>query len=418
MTIKLRRVVGCMTGTSIDGIDAALVEIDGTGLSIKPRFVRGHSSDLGSICEPLRKLADQHPMTAADIAAAMHASSLLHVKVIRELLNGEKCDLIAVHGQTVFHKPPLSWQLMQPAPIARELNTPVVFDMRAMDLAAGGQGAPITPIADWILFRHLHEPMHPRRLAIANLGGFCNITVLPYPETTYLHSPGSTIHATEVAVEVNDEGEVLSSTSTSETHHDAVIAPKPESERDLSSEAAEIGGGDVCACNQLLDMIARKLMGIPFDNAGERALAGHIHNESLVDLEGLLRSQRGQRRSLGTGDETGEWLSRWRAHVAPDDLAATACEAIAQVIAEYTQGCRRILLAGGGARNAALAQAITSCATAIVEPINAHGLPAGYREAACFAILGALCQDRTPITLPQVTGVASPAPISGAWVLP
>lgn len=356
----MRRVIGCMTGTSIDGIDAALVEIDGTGLSMKPRLIRGVSHDLGPVRDPLRKLADQHPMTAAEIAAAMREFSLLHVKVIRELLNNEKCDLIAVHGQTVFHKPPLSWQLMQPAPIARELNTPVVFDMRAMDLAAGGQGAPITPIADLIIWgTHGH--------AIVNLGGFCNVTLLPKSQS----SP----------------------------------------EQSLS----DIRAMDVCPCNNLLDAIARKLFNQPFDEGGAHALKGNPHHDALEDLEGIFASQV-DRRSLGTGDESLEWVSRWRAHVSPDDLAATACEAIAFAITQRTKDADGLMLMGGGARNSALIRALEGNCTALVLPFtDAMGT---YREATCFAILGALCQDRTPITLPQVTGTISPAPISGAWVFP
>ncbi len=360
-----RRVVGCMTGTSIDGIDAALVEIDGTGLSMKPRFIRGVSSDLGPVREPLRKLADQHSMTAAEIAAAMHAFSLLHVKIIRELLNGEKCDLIAVHGQTVFHKPPLSWQLMQPAPIARELSTPVVFDMRAMDLAAGGQGAPITPIADRIIWGATGS-------AIVNLGGFCNITILPKS------SPDGT----------------------------------PFSPQELG----KIRALDVCPCNNLLDAIARKLFNQPFDEGGARALKGNPHHDALEDLDGIFVSHAGRRKSLGTGDESLEWISRWRIHVSPDDLAATACEAIAHSISNAAGNASAFLLAGGGAKNAALLRALQGNRTEMVEPMGPD--LATFREAICFAILGALCQDRTPITLPQVTGVTTPAPISGAWILP
>lgn len=362
-----RRIIGCMTGTSIDGIDAALVEIDGTGLSMKPRFIRGLSSDLGPTREPLRKLADQHPMTAADIGAAMHDFSLLHIKVIRELLNGEKCDLIAVHGQTVFHKPPLSWQLMQPAPLARELNTPVVFDMRAMDLAAGGQGAPITPIADWILFR-CEAPT-----AIINLGGFCNITVLP----------------------ASTRG-----------------APSQFPELELSRVRAL----DVCPCNHLLDAISRTLFDQPFDAGGARALQGKPNRKAADDLDRIFASQSGHRRSLGTGDESLEWISRWRTRVDPNDLAATACQAIGNAITTSAEGAELLLAMGGGAKNAALIRAMQESCIDVVQPWT--GDLGTYREAICFAVLGALCQDRTPITLPQVTGVPPPAPISGAWVLP
>src|SRR4051812_48379747 len=166
-----RRVVGCMTGTSIDGLDAALVEIEGTGLAMRAKVVRCVSRELGEVGKTLRMIAEQRPMIASEIATAMFTFSLLHAAAIQELLNGERCDLVCVHGQTVFHKPPHSWQLMQPAPIAAAIGCPVVFDLRQADLVRGGQGAPITPIADWLMFRRAGDPM-----SVVNLGGFCNYT--------------------------------------------------------------------------------------------------------------------------------------------------------------------------------------------------------------------------------------------------
>lgn len=357
-----RRAIGCMTGTSIDGLDAALVEVKGRGLGITARFIRGRAFELGGLALRLRHLAEQHPMRAHEIAGLMHDFAAAHVSAIRDLLGGEPCDLVCVHGQTVYHKPPLSWQLMQPAMIARKIGAPVVFDLRQADLAAGGQGAPITPIADAVLFRELRDVW-----AVANLGGFCNVTV----------SRGG-----------------------------SNIAPD------------QVYARDVCACNQLLDMIARTLMHCDFDADGAAASRGAEHGEAMVDLEGVLESQRRARRSLGTGDELAEWISRWRAHVLPEDLAATACAGIAEEIALATSDATMLLLAGGGIRNKALVRAIGAASAAKVAPTDDLGIPAQFREAACFAVLGALCQDRVAITLPQVTGCSAPVPISGAWITP
>lgn len=365
---ETRLVAGCMTGTSIDSIDVALVEVRGRGLTMSARFVRGRTRSLGDLAIGLRRLADQHSATAGEIARLSREFALLHVEALRELLGTDAADLIVVHGQTVFHAPPVSWQMINPAPIARALRAPVVFDLRAADLAAGGQGAPITPLADWVLFRRAGAT--PACMAIVNLGGFCNITLLPPVQGT--------------------EG----------------------------GEIREIEGFDVCACNQLLDGIARELFGVPFDEGGRHALRGAVHPEALEDLVRVLRAQSRARRSLGTGDEGAAWISRWRARAAPDDLAATACEALGSVIAERVRPASLVLLAGGGARNAALAGAITSNASCRVEPLDARGVPIEHREAACMAVLGALCQDRVPITLPRVTGVPAPAPVAGAWVYP
>ncbi len=354
-----RLVAGCMTGTSIDSIDAALVRIEGKGLGMHAQLVRGATRPLGELAPRLRRLADQEPMTPGEIAALSREFSLAHVPVLRELMGKDRADLIAVHGQTVYHKPPVSWQMLTPAVIAREMGVPVVFDLRAADLAAGGQGAPITPIADWVFFGLL-----PGATAIVNLGGFCNVTVLP----------------------------------------GAGIPP------------SEIRGFDVCPCNHLLDTIARKLFFVPYDEDGKRAAAGRWQEDSLVDLEGVLASLAGGKRSLGTGDEALEWVSRWRAHVEPSDLAATACEAIGHSVAGRVKPAERVFLAGGGTKNAALVSAIRANTAARVS-VPPSGV-ADCREAAAMGVLGALCQDRVPITLPRVTGVREPAPVAGVWCYP
>ncbi len=358
MTARL--VAGCMTGTSIDSLDAALVRIDGEGLAMTARFVRGVTRPLGDLAGPLRRLAEQEPAAAGAIADLSRDFALLHVVALRELIGNDRIDLIALHGQTVFHAPPVSWQLVTPAPIGRALGVSVVSNLRAADLAAGGQGAPITPIADWVMLRHADESR-----AVVNLGGFCNVTLLP-----------------------------------------------------AGADPSGVRGMDLCPCNHVLDTLARKLMNAPFDEDGRRAASGAVHDNAFEDLGGALRAARRPGRSLGTGDESAEWVSRWRARVGPDDLAATACEGIAQAIAGAVAGTDRVLLAGGGARNKTLARAITSCCSARVELTDAHGLPGTYREAACMAVLGALSRDRVPITLPQVTGVSGPAPAAGEWIHP
>lgn len=359
-----RFVAGCMTGTSIDGIDVALVAIEGTGLALRARFVRGLSQDLGEVAEGLRALAAQQPMTAGAIAGVMHEFALVHLAALRRLAGSDQLDLVAVHGQTVFHAPPRSWQLFQPAPVAHGLGVAVVHDLRAADLARGGQGAPITPLADWIALRDAHE-----RRVVVNLGGFCNLTVLP--------AGGGT---------------------------------------------PSIAGRDVCACNQVLDHLARTLLGRPFDHDGDVAASAASDPDAVTELTVALRRQVAARRSLGTGDELATVVDGLGRRLPAAVVAASACRAIAETIAAVaSEGGqpRRVLLAGGGLRNRALRAALEiACAPALVESTDAHGLPAAYREAYAMAVLGALAQDRVAITLPQVTGVAAPAPLAGCWTLP
>jgi 1,6-anhydro-N-acetylmuramate kinase len=169
-------------------------------------------------------------------------------------------DLVAVHGQTVFHAPPVSWQLLSAAPIAHALRVPVVFDLRAADLACGGQGAPITPIADFVLFRDEEE-----NRAVVNLGGFCNVTLL---------------------------------------------------ERGSSLELSRVRARDVCACNQVLDAVARACLGRAFDEGGSRAASGRVDAGSYASCSRSSRHSRA-RRSLGTGDELGALVARHARRGAP-----------------------------------------------------------------------------------------------------
>lgn len=375
----VRRVVGCMTGTSLDGIDCALVEIERRGLEMKPRFVRGSSGSLGELAPRLRALAEQKPMTAGEIAKLSREFALLHAREVNSLLDGEECDLIAAHGQTVFHAPPVSWQMFNPAVLAHETGIDVVCDLRAADLAAGGQGAPITPLADWVWLRSATE-----RRVVLNLGGFANATVLPRDE-----GPGS---------------------------------------------IADIRGMDICACNHVLDGVARVALGKPYDEDGAAAMAGTVDVAARDELMAILLRQASGGRSLGTGDEAvgaGGWLERWRGRMSGEDLCATACAAVGGVIGEQlaehaaspSGAISRVLVAGGGAANVTcvgwIRESLSRKSPSIrLESTDAHGLPGAFREAAEMAVLGALCQDRVAITLPGVTGVgggAGLAPVAGVW---
>ncbi len=368
--ISERLIVGCMTGTSMDGLDAALVRVQGRGLEMRAEFVRGISRGLGELGIRLRRLADQEPMAAGEIACLMRDFALLHAEAIHGLIRGEPSPaLVSVHGQTVFHAPPVSWQMFNPSVLAHAVGAPVVSDLRAADLAAGGQGAPITPLADWILFR-CEQPT-----AVVNLGGFCNATLLPGAV------PGATADAMTRAID-------------------------------------SISGFDVCACNHVLDRIARQCLGLAYDAGGASALSGTVDQLSRDELAAALGLQARSGRSLGTGDETGRWIETWRTKLSGNDMAATACAAIGHTIADRLRDVSTILAAGGGAYNVALLGAIREGSGAELKTTCQHGVPIEFREAAEMAVLGALCADRVPITLPRVTGVnhgRNPAPIAGVW---
>lgn len=361
-----RLVVGAMTGTSIDGIDIALVRVDGCGLGMEIDLLGHAGMSLGTLSADLRRAANGEAMSAEQFAKlALHLGEL-HVEAIEQLtLHGQTIDLIAVHGQTIFHQPPISWQLIDPTPIARQFACPVISDLRQADLAAGGQGAPITPLADWIMFRDANK-----RRAIVNLGGFCNVTILPRSE--------------------------------------------------IDNPLSQIVGFDVCACNHVLDEVARRTLDKPFDEGGKAALAGRPNPVLCEELQNKLLLQANANRSLGSGDEFAEWVRAHCEEIKPADLAATVVSAIASCISDSLNdlNVEEVVLAGGGVLNVAMVSALSNCCDVPVVTSDQLGIAAQAREAMAIAILGTLCADGIPITLPQVTGCTPPAPIAGRWTLP
>ena len=374
MTNDTRVIIGCMTGTSIDGLDAAVVRVDGHGLAMRASLVAHRSTDLGDCRERLRALASQSAMTAGQIAQLSHDFCMLHARACEQVwleAAGEPGvsrhpGLISVHGQTVWHRPPVSWQLFQPAPLARLMNCRVVCDLRQADLAAGGEGAPLTPIADYVLFADPHQA-----LTVVNFGGFCNLTHLP-------------------------------------RRGGAGADQSPE------EVAAGIRGGDLCACNHLLDEIARRGFGRPFDQDGEQARAGRPVASLASELCELLAASGSHRRSLGTGDECQEWVIRALGSHSPRDVAATASEALAELVASAVSPEARIMCFGGGARHGRLMDALTRRVGP--ERMASPALPVEAREAACWAVLGAMAEDGEELGVPGITRRVAVPRIAGLWV--
>lgn len=354
----LRYAIGCMTGTSLDGLDAALVEAEGTGMDLRVRMVRHAGSKLGDLAAGLRAAAGGTPMSAGEFSRLALELGELHARVVGDMLHtvGVEPSVCVLPGQTVVHAPPVSMQLINPWPVAQRLGCPVLHDLRGADLAAGGQGAPITPIADWVLFRSEDEDR-----AIVNLGGFCNVTTLP-----------------------------------------------------AGSGPDAVRGFDVCACNQVLDACARQALGKAYDEDGTAALAGAPADEAVGALLEILRSQASGARSLGTGDECEAWVDRY-ASLDGHDLMASAARAIGTVIGERVRGSGAVVLAGGGVRNAALVHAIEGVAGPS-RTTDAFGIGPQEREAACIAVLGLLALDGVGYTQASITRRKRRLMTEGSWI--
>ncbi|MBI5959760.1 MAG: anhydro-N-acetylmuramic acid kinase, partial [Chloroflexi bacterium] len=188
-------IVGLMSGTSADGIDAALCEINGAPPHVQARIIQaitcvypaGYQQRILDACLPDRSRVDSLCQLNADLGEIFAAAAL---RVIREAgLTPTAVDLIGSHGQTVWHnvqpdgRVSATLQITEAAVIAERTGITTVSNFRPRDVAAGGQGAPLTSYADWLLLRH---PDHWR--AVQNIGGMGNVTFLP-PISDSIRSP-------------------------------------------------------------------------------------------------------------------------------------------------------------------------------------------------------------------------------------
>lgn len=420
-----------MTGTSIDGIDVAIVRLKGRGLNMSAALLHHQAFSLGKVRTGLKALASDQAMKASEIAALSWSYADVLAKAVEvawhkawSLPKGAQADtslpkspdLISLHGQTVYHKPPYSWQLLQAAPIVQRCKAPVVCDLRSADLSAQGEGAPLTPLADMILYSSAisnfertlllgtsgqPKSMKFRKLppvAIVNLGGFCNVTSLP---------------------------------KVSSSNQDWV---------------SQIAGQDVCLCNLVLNHIAVHGFAVPYDSGGKRASRGEVIPKLASTISTLIgpevqhpkRSQVKPRKSMGImPTQLTRLLDRaLTIHGAPD-TAASACFAIAQRIAHEvlphhdTRSIpNAIILAGGGSLHLRLRHEIElacaartryfghTTATPRILTSDALGVPSQAREAACWAILGTLAADGVAPALPQITGTKLTPARAGTWLFP
>jgi anhydro-N-acetylmuramic acid kinase len=181
--LPLRRVIGLMSGTSVDGIDAAMVEIEGCGPSLRLRSVV--ESDTvpfdPAIRERIHTLFDGHVADICEmnvILGELFAQAALQV-IEKADLKPRHVHLIGSHGQTIYHVPrggertASSLQIGEPSVIAERTGITTVANFRPRDIAAGGEGAPLVPYVDWTLCRRENET-----IALQNIGGIANVTVV------------------------------------------------------------------------------------------------------------------------------------------------------------------------------------------------------------------------------------------------
>jgi anhydro-N-acetylmuramic acid kinase len=368
----LRRVlvIGLMSGTSADGVDAALVEWpDGPEArpfrllafeetAFEPALQeRIHRLAAGRLAgsEVLRELAGLDVALGERFAAAARALAL------RTGVALERVAAIASHGQTVAHHPELraTLQIGDPSVIAERTGRPVVADFRPRDLAAGGEGAPLAP------FFHLAAFADPREgRVVLNLGGIANVTWLPAggaPDPV-------------VAFDVGPANTLL----------DAVVQTASRGAERCDADGARAKRGRVNEA-LLAELLDDPFLRRPPPKSTGRERYGLAEAEALVAREG---------RAL-------------------DDLLATlvafSAEAVARACRDFVPGrVARVIVGGGGTRNPALMETLASRLGVPVEPMDAHGVPAAAAEAMAFALLGRNTLLGLPNQLPRTTGAAGP----------
>lgn len=352
--------VGLMSGTSLDGMDAALVRFAGPTRADLVAFTSREYSptERALVAEAL---AGGPPAQFARLHAALAAWAVDAVRAVlaEGAVRASDLDFIAFPGQTMWHEPPLvSWQLGEPAILAEAFGVRVVSGFRARDVAAGGQGAPLVPMADVLLFG---AAGHPRILL--NLGGMANLTWVRR-------------RADETGVMAFDTGPGM-----------AVI----------DALAAEVEPGWIC------------------DRDGQLASRGAVEDGVLAELLARPYFAAAPPKSTGREEFGAEFARRLGAAVPGPDGVATA---VALTVRSIADACRRwvpaapeVVVSGGGARHpgvmAGLRQALPggpgSPAIRLFEDVF---FPGEAKECVAFGLLGYLTVHGQPGNLPPATGAA------------
>lgn len=362
--------IGLMSGTSMDGVDAALVD-----LADHPRLIDSHSHPIPAALQ--ERLAALYGPSAPNLHEAMELDvqlGHLFAQAASTLIGQsrtprERIRAVGSHGQTVYHRPggnfPVSVQLGDPNVIAECTGLTTVADFRRRDLAAGGQGAPLAPVFHQVMFRSGQEDR-----VVLNIGGIANLTVLP---------------------------------------------------RDA---AAQVTGFDTGPGNTLMDGWARRHLGRSMDDRGHWAAGGQIQPTLLQALLDHAYFRLAPPKSTGRETFNLQWLDDVLAAFSPApagiDVQATLCEltarSIADAVARFVPYCQRLLVCGGGAHNTALMERLAALlAQSTVQTTADHGLGPDWVEAATFAWLAKQTLDGNAVDLRSVTGSRHPVMLGGLY---
>lgn len=351
------RTIGLMSGTSLDGVDAAWVETDGTQIArFGPSLTLPYDPALRRDLRKLLDLAGEIPPDDPFLLDCEQRLTERHAEAVEKL--GLEADLIGFHGQTILHRPRAgqpgagrTWQIGDAAALARRVRVPVAHDFRSADVAAGGQGAPLVPVFHAALAATLPKP-----LAILNLGGVGNVTWL--------------------------------------------------------GEDGTLVAFDTGPANGPLDDWARRSTGDDYDRDGRLALAGTPDGAVLGLLLAHPYLMAAPPKSLDRLDFDRALREAGAGELPPADGAATlatfcAC-AVAAAGRHFPAPPLQWLVAGGGRRNPALMRALAGALPEPVRPVEVVGWDGDALEAQAFGVLAARVWHGLPLTFPGTTGAPGP----------
>jgi len=356
--------LGLISGTSVDGIDAAVVRFWNEASRLRVELVQGHTlawpDDLRARLVALGQ--QSHPLTLDELGeldvriGQTFAEAALRVMRAAGL---SRRDIAAIgfHGQTLRHRPqhaaPFTVQLGDPSTVAERCGVPVVADFRRRDVAAGGQGAPLVPAFHAAL---LQDPAENR--AVLNLGGIANLTLLP--------------------------------------------------------AQGEVRGFDTGPANGLMDAWCLRHTGHPYDAGGAFAAQGQVDRALLTRLLAEPWFAAPPPKSTGRDQFHLDWVdAALSGRESPADvqatlLALTACS-VADALRATQPDTRRLIVCGGGVHNPQLMLALKAALPDVVIASSAeHGLHPDFVEAMAFAWLAREHLAARPGNLPSVTGAAGP----------
>jgi anhydro-N-acetylmuramic acid kinase len=350
MSKQIWRAIGLMSGTSLDGIDAAFIETDGeTQVKTGPAATTPYDDAMRARLRAV--LGGQGP-----VAEVERALTLAHAEAVRSLIARHHLSdvaLVGFHGHTILHRPEQrrTWQIGDGALLAATLGIDVVGDFRSADVAAGGEGAPFAPLYHAALSSSLERP-----LAVLNLGGVGNVTW---------------------------------------------IGERPD----------DILAFDTGPANALIDDWVLRETGHAFDTDGALARAGRVDTAHVQRFLAHPYFARRPPKSLDRDEFAAFMPAGMSPEDGAATLTAMTAASVARAAAHFPRPVRRWLVTGGGRHNPAIMAALAQELALPAQPVEAAGWDGDALEAQAFAYLAVRSRRGLPLSLPGTTGV--PAPMKG-----